>query len=75
MKVGNGGDKSPVVIKISFYPLTNKSLVIYLFEEMHVNPKIDPHLQKENKTKRSPTQHVSHLRTKGMWKKHIYRCK
>lgn len=51
-----------MVIKISFYPLSNKSPVIYLFGEIHVNPKIDLHLQK------NPTQHASHLRTKGIWK-------
>lgn len=49
MKVGTGRDKYPVVIKISFYPLTNKSPVIYLFGEIHVNAKIDSHLQKQNK--------------------------
>lgn len=46
MKVGTERDKCPVVIKIYFYPLSNKSPVIYLFGEIHVNPKIDPHLQK-----------------------------
>lgn len=62
MKVGTGKDKCPVVIKISFHPLSNKSPVIYVFGEIHVNPKIDPHLQK------TPTQHASHLRTKRVWK-------
>lgn len=63
MKVGTGRDKCPVVIKISFYPLSNKSPVIYLFGGNSCKSK-----NRSPPSKKNPTQHASHLRTKGIWK-------
>lgn len=71
MKVGTGRDKYPVMIKISFYPLTNKSPVLYLFGEIHVNAKIEPHPQKQNKIEQKTYSARFSSQNKENMKKHL----